>query len=236
MILLSADTSSSRFSIALLRGGSTIAFFESESINRHSSDLLPQIDRLLKEALCDMSDVDGFCIGLGPGSFTGLRVGVTTIRGLAMALKKPIVGVPSIDALAYNVNSAKGQVCVIIDARQGKVYGRIYSNSEKGLRADGDILLLPIRDILAKIKKNTLFLGDAIGLYRKIIEEDMRLSIEFAPEALWYPKAQVIGRLGFNRLKASKVANVMTLAPLYIYPRECQIKMSRSSQYEKFKK
>lgn len=224
LILLSTDTSSSRFSIALLKGHRFIDEFESESFNRHSSDLLPGIERLLSKNSYVLKDIDAFCVGLGPGSFTGLRVGLTTMRAMALALRKPIVGIPSIDGLAWCLFGHEGKICTIIDARQNRVYARIYSCSDRGIKPKSRFLLLSIKELLNRISEPTTFLGDGIRLYKNDILQKLGQTAKFAPEPLWYPKAAIIGRLGFDRLKAGEKDNIFSLSPLYIYPKECQIK------------
>ncbi|NQT95893.1 MAG: tRNA (adenosine(37)-N6)-threonylcarbamoyltransferase complex dimerization subunit type 1 TsaB [Candidatus Omnitrophica bacterium] len=224
MRILSADTSSRKFSIALLERGVPIDQYEPISFNRHSSDLLPAIDKLLSRNSYSIEDVDAFCIGLGPGSFTGLRVGITTMRALALSLKKPIVGIPSIDAIAHNLSGYKGYASVIIDARQEKVYARRYSFSAKRIEPKGRIALLGIDELLKNIKGPTIFLGDGLEIYKdRIIEEKKELAA-FAQESTYYPKAAIIGRLAIERLKTGKRDNAFKLSPLYIYPKECQIK------------
>lgn len=224
LILLSADTSSSRFSIALLEGKRLIDEFESEPSNRHSSDLLLEIERLLSKNSYLLEDVDAFCVGLGPGSFTGLRVGITTIRGIALALKRPMVGIPSIDGMAYSLFGLKGRICPIIDAKQKRLYARIYSCSNKSLKPKSGFLLLDITELLSKIKEPTTFLGDGIRLYRDDISQRLGEKSKFAPESLWYPKAAIMGSLALKRLQAGRKDNYFSLSPLYIYPKECQIR------------
>ena len=223
-IILSADTSSPKFSCALLKGDELISSFKAEEFNRHSSDLLPEIDRMIKESPYTIDDIRLYCVGIGPGSFTGLRIGLTTMRGLALALKRPIIGIPSIDAIAYNAIGSDTDISVIIDAKQNKVYARIYKIIQNQVRPKTKILLLDIKELLLKIKSPTLFIGDAISLYKDQISGTLKQDARFAPEAIWHPEAAVIGKLGFEKFLSGKRDNVFTLSPLYIYPKECQIR------------
>jgi tRNA threonylcarbamoyladenosine biosynthesis protein TsaB len=222
-IILSADTSSVRLSIALLKSSTLIDGFDGTAFNRHSSDLIPEIDKLLAKNSYTIRDVDVFCVGLGQGSFTGLRVGVTTMRGLALTLKRPIVGVASIDTLAHNISGHKEQICPIIDAKQNKVYARIYACDGKKITPKTKILLLGIKDLVVKIKAHTVFLGDGIKLYKEYILKEKPKGADFAPESTWYPKAAILGKLGFDKIKKRRFDNLFSLAPIYIYPKECQI-------------
>jgi len=226
-IILSVDTSSLKFSIALLKGGELIAQFISSVPNRQSSDMLPEIDKLLSRHSYGIEDIDLFSVGLGPGSFTGLRIGVTTMRAMAIALKKPIIGIPSIDALALAVTDNHSDICVIIDAKQGKIYGRFYKQSRGAIRPVSKILLVPIDKLLARIKAPTLFLGDAITLYKEAILKTRIQGLSFAPEKTCYPEAAIIGNLSFSKWKKRYRDNIFTLSPLYIYPKECSIRKRR---------
>ena len=225
--ILSADTSTLNLSIALLKNGVLLAESETSAL-KHSSGLLPEIDALLKRSGLRIDDISAFCVGLGPGSFTGLRIGVTTMRGLAFSLKKPVIGISSMDCLAYNLLGRKGIICPAIDAKQNKVYSRIYKSNGKEIKPAGKFLLLGIKDLLKKLKGEVIFIGDAAALYRDEILNNKKIRAEFAPEALWYPKAGILGKLGLARLKAGKKDSVFTLAPLYIYPKECQIRRKRA--------
>lgn len=227
MIILSADTSSDKFSLAVLRGNDIVARFNAVSANRQSSDMLPEIDRLLTGNSLNINDIGLFCVGLGPGSFTGLRIGVTIMRTMALALKRPIAGIPSIDAIAHNARACKKDICVIIDAKQRKVYARIYRFKKGILAPAGRIMLLEIEEFLSRVKSQVLFLGDGIKIYKDIILKSGISRDSLTPEAIWYPQAETIGMLGQRKIKSRGKDNVFTLAPLYIYPKECQIKKKR---------
>jgi tRNA threonylcarbamoyladenosine biosynthesis protein TsaB len=226
-IILSADTSGERFSLALLKGNEVIGRFRAGSANRQSSDMLPELDRLLNAQRISLKDIGLFCVGLGPGSFTGLRIGVTVMRTMALALNKPIVGVASIDAIAYNAPHRKDPVCVLIDARQNKVYARIYKYRNNDLIPLSGIMLLDVNAILGRLKTPAFFLGDGIKRYGDIISKHVSGGKSIALEAMWYPDAEKIAALGIERLRKKGKDNVFTLNPLYIYPKECQIKRKK---------
>ena len=228
MILLSVDTSSSNYSIALIRQDILVDEFRAKTANSCSSGLIPSIERLLSDHSYGIKDINAFCVGLGPGSFTGLRIGLTTVRGLAMALKKPIVGIASIDGLAHNLAGFKGRVCAIIDAKQNKVYGRIYTSGSNGIRPQGNIFLSNIKEFLSRVKKPAIFTGDGLILYKDYIIDILGPMASFAPPPAWYPRAAIVGRLGLERLKRGRKDSIYTLSPLYIYPKECQIKKTKT--------
>lgn len=224
IIILSTDTSSLNFSIALSRGAELMDRFTSTIPGRQSSDMLLEIDKFLSKNAFGIEDVDLFSVGLGPGSFTGLRIGVTTMRAMALALKKPIIGIPSIDVLAHAAGGKKSDICVVIDAKQGKVYARLYKQSKDNIKPASKILLLSIDKLLARIKVPMFFLGDAIALYKENILKAGIKEISLAPEKAWSPDAAIIGALSFSKWKKKYKDNIFTLSPLYMYPKECSIK------------
>ncbi len=227
MIVLSADTSCDRFSLALMEKGLIVSQFDARSCQRQSSDMLPEIEKLLSRNELDTGDIDCFCIGLGPGSFTGLRIGVTIMRAMAFVHKKPIVGIPSIDAIACNALPYKRDICVIIDARQQKVYARFYKFRIGRMRPSGRIMLLGIEELLRKAKEPVLFLGDGIKLYGKIILNKGIRYENLLPECMWYPHAGLVGRLGIERVMRKGGDDVFTLSPLYLYPKKAQVVKSK---------
>src|SRR3989338_3422719 len=133
MNILAFDTSSKHFSLAVAKDGKTL---HSRSIFLKkvlSGSIMPAILGILKKAGLTLAKLDGFAVGLGPGSFTSLRVGLSTVKGLAYALKKPVVGIPSLDVLALNVKE-DGQICVVCDAKRNMVYACLYQKKGKELK------------------------------------------------------------------------------------------------------
>lgn len=166
MNILAIDTSTDYLSLAVLKDGRLAAKFHKKAHRKHSMLLVPMIDKLLKKAKLKIIDIDCFAISVGPGSFTGLRIGVTVVKGLAYALKKRIVAVPTLDVIANNAKSFKGMICPVLDARKNKIYACMYKSDGKSLKRLSKYLLLPAADLLKKVKDmryNVLFLGDAIG-------------------------------------------------------------------------
>lgn len=222
MTILAIDTSTDYLSLAILKDGRIAAKFHKRAHRRHSILLVPMIGKLLKKARLKVKDIDCFAISVGPGSFTGLRIGVTVVKGLAYALKRRIVAVPTLDAIADNAKSFKGLICPVLDARKNKVYACIYKSDGKTLKKISKYLLLPAADLLKKIKAmgyNVLFLGDAIG---QIFAGD----IERAPKIWgknWHPKAEVVARLGAEDFKDKKFVKPKDLEPMYLYSKECDI-------------
>lgn len=214
MIILAIDTSTDYLSLAISKGEKILARFHRKSNMRHSILLVPMIDDLLKKARIGLEDIDCFAISIGPGSFTGLRIGVTVVKGLAYALKKPIVAVPTLDVIAWNAVKFKGIICPVLDARKNKIYSCIYKSDGKFPKRMTGYLLLPATDLLKKISKydKVLFLGDTIprpGL--GILHKD------------WHPKAEIVARIGLEYFKNRRFAKPEDLEPMYLYSRECDV-------------
>jgi len=232
MKILYLDTSSKYLSLAVAQDNKVLSRTHRQLDRRHSAQLACLIDKVLKRAKVSLKEIHGFCVSKGPGSFTGLRIGITAVKGLAYALEKPAVAIPSLDILAQNVKKIKSirkrelvrQVCPIVDARQNKVYACLYqARNGKVIRKSG-YLLLPIEELLKKLKGEVLFLGDAIPLYREQIRKTKGIKAVFAGEKFWYPRASQAIPLALERFRTGKVDDTDSLVPLYLYPKECQIK------------
>ena len=130
MKILGIDTSTSCGSVGLIDGDSVIAEYLIDIPVTHSERLLGSIEHVLRQAGCSTGELDGWAISLGPGSFTGLRIGVSTIKGLAFATQKPVAGVPTLDVLAFNISPTPYLICPVLDARKGEVYAAFYRYEE----------------------------------------------------------------------------------------------------------
>lgn len=203
---------------------------------RHSSLLIPKIKEMLEKVDFSIDGVDAFVIGLGPGSFTGMRIGVSAVKGFGIATKKPCVGVASIDAIALNTMSCcvgrkvapltqqdMISIVPIIDAKRQQVYSAIYRRRNGRIVKESRHLLLHVEDLMKKIKGHAIFLGDAIGLYREVIERCNKKAV-FLNEKYWYPRASNITGLGLAKLKRCKKLDLGKLKPIYLYPKDCQVR------------
>ena len=226
MNLLAIDTSTKHFSLAVARDGK-VQRYRSILLKKVLSDsIMPAIQGILKKAGLTLAQIDGFAVGLGPGSFTSLRVGLATVKGLAFALKKPVVGVPSLDVLALNV-TGDGQVCVVCDAKRNMVYACLYQKKGDALKRKSKYLLADIKDVLKRIKGEVTFVGDGVPLFRETIEKTAGMKARFAGEKQMYPRAKHLATLALKRFEAKDYDAPETLVPLYLYPEDCQVQKSR---------
>ena len=223
MRILGIDTSSKFLSIALGRDDDIIMEENYLLDRQHSSLLVPKIDELLKKSGLSIKAVDAFIVGLGPGSFTGLRIGVSTVKGFGIACGKPCIGVPSIDALAFNAPADAEFIVPVIDAKRGQVYSAMYKKERGRVIKKAGYFLMPITGLMKKVRYPAVFLGDALGLYSREIKDLNKESV-FLKEENWYPRAGNLIKLGIKNIKKSGKIGLNKLKPIYLYPKDCQVK------------
>lgn len=232
MKTLTIETSTKKFSLATSNGDKILKRRSMILSKVLSSSIIPAIDRILKDSKLNLQSLDAFVVGLGPGSFTSLRVGLSTIKGLAFAAEKPIIGIPSLDAIASNVlpmaRKSGSQICVLCDARRNLVYGCVYAIAKGKLKRKSEYLLTALPDLLDRINGNTIFVGDAVLLYRPNIEiyfstKDSKFNVVMAQAKYALPDAKNLVVLAQESLTKKKFANIDKLVPLYLYPKDCQV-------------
>ena len=190
----------------------------------HSERLLPAIDRLLADACLTVRQIQGIALAIGPGSFTGLRIGVSTVKGLAFALGVPVVGVPTLDALAQNLRYAQGLVCPIIDARKKEVYAALFRADGRGrLTKESDDWVLAPEDLCARIPEPVIFLGNGIEAYGGVLRERLASRALFAPPEFSFPRAVHVGCLSIPRFHKGQTVDLFSFAPTYIRRSEAEI-------------
>ncbi|MGQ9455346.1 MAG: tRNA (adenosine(37)-N6)-threonylcarbamoyltransferase complex dimerization subunit type 1 TsaB [Armatimonadota bacterium] len=180
--------------------------------------LLPNINWLLADSGYEISDVQGIIVGLGPGSFTGLRIGVTTAKSLAYSLGKPIVGIGSLHALACSVGPVSSElICPIVHARADEVYWMLTDHS--GTSKIVECQVSPIQEVLeivAERCQSVYFCGGASSKYRRIIQERIKTQVVVGNPATAYPSAFGLLTLGIGRLIQAHTDDPLTLTPMYV--------------------
>jgi tRNA threonylcarbamoyladenosine biosynthesis protein TsaB len=224
MNFLSIDTSTKELSLAVSRDEKVVKFRNIALKRPLSSSIMPGIKKILEDARIPLARIDGFAVGLGPGSFTSLRVGVSTVKGLAFASGKPVVGISSLDVLAMGIPEDHAQICVLCDAKRNLVYACIYDKRQGILRRKTEYLLISIQDLLKKIKGNVLFAGDGIELFKEEILKAPGIRPEFSGQDSYSPSAKALASLALMRFRERKQDDISRLVPLYLYPDHCQIK------------
>ena len=208
MKLLSIDTSTKNFSLAVSDGETILRYRNIRLGHVLSPSIIPEIRRVLKMAGVSLRHIDGFVVGLGPGSFTRLRVGLSTMKGLAFATGKPLVGIPSLDVVALGVKDKGEKICVVSDARRNMVYACIYSVKNGHVKKESSYVLASIEEVLREIEGETVFVGDGIALYQEAIiqgsAKGRKYDPIFADEKYWLPQARYLVPLAQKRFIKEK--------------------------------
>lgn len=199
MKILGVDSSGMVASVALVQDGITIAEYSVNYRKTHSQTLLPMLDEIIKMTEQDLAELDAIAVAAGPGSFTGLRIGAATVKGLGMALEKPIVAVPTCHALAYNMWGTDKLVCPIMDARRNQVYTGIYAyeDGEQQVLHEQDAMdIRELIDILNDMERPVVFLGDGVPVFKEQIEDGLHQAFFFAPAHMNRQRAAAVAALG----------------------------------------
>lgn len=215
MKILAIDTSTKAGSIALINKNELIIEHTFNLNITHSEYLLSCIDQLFKNANLDTKSLEKIAVALGPGSFTGLRVGISCARALAQCLKIPIVGIPSLDALIWMFRYTNYFISPILDARKGEIYTSLYKGGEFLKRIDEYYAISPekwAQHLKTKTNKKILFIGNGLSLYQNIFEKELKNQSIFTPTAFSYPCAKSIAFLG----KEIDNNNLNLIKPLYV--------------------
>jgi tRNA threonylcarbamoyladenosine biosynthesis protein TsaB len=232
MRILGVDTSTSWGSLGIIDDDAVVAEYALFREETHSARLVPAIQALLKEARLDLTEIDGLAISLGPGSFTGLRVGLSTVKGLALAAEKPVVGIPTLDALASNLPFAPYLICPLLDARKGEVYFALYKNGGGGqLERLTPYQVLSPFGLLEKIPlQETVFLGDGAEVYGELIEEHLGEKALFAPPHLKFLRGSTVAELGLGRIMQGESDDIASLVPIYVRPSDAEINWAKGKR------
>lgn len=218
MLVLSVDSSYSTATCALIKDDKILAEINLNDKKQHSIILMRLIDSILKEYEIDINDIDAFIISRGPGSFTGLRIGMATLKGLAFASKKPLISVSTLDALAYNFISFQGIICPIMDALRDNIYTCLYKNENNNLTPLIKEQCLNINELVTILKEQTLpiiFVGDGVAKHKEFLQENIPNSF-FAPNHSNFPKASSVGELGIKKINDGVIENIDSINPIYL--------------------
>ena len=225
MRILAIDSSGMVASDALWEDDLILAEFSMNYKKTHSQTLLPMLEDIRDIIELDMSTIDAIAVAAGPGSFTGLRIGSATAKGLGFALGKPIIPVPTVDGLAYNLYGTDKAVCPIMDARRNQTYTGIYTfvrNEETGtydmnvMCEQCAVMIDDIIDRCNQLEKEVIFLGDGVPVFQNRIQEKMTVPFSFAPAHMNRQRAASVASLGAKMYVAGIFENAADHAPEYL--------------------
>ena len=185
----------------------------------HSQTLLPMLDEVAKMTELDLSTVDAIAVSPGPGSFTGLRIGSATAKGLGLALQKPLIHIPTVDALACNLWGCGTLICPLMDARRNQTYTGIYRFADGQLQVIREQCAVGIAEIISHLNalgQPVVFLGDGVPVFRSYIEENCTAGYQFAPAHMNKQRAGSVAWLGLQYAKAGKTESAAEHTPDYL--------------------
>ena len=227
MKILAVDTATKSCSVAVIDGESLLAESTVADNQTHARHLLQMIDAVLGQARLEIGELDGLAVSIGPGSFTGLRIGIASIKGLAYSLKKPVVGVSSLKALAYQCRQKPYLICSIIDARKQEVYCCRYRSDSGQLEQEGpEQVALPL-EAIGNIREPSIFIGSGAQLYQQSIVDELGQLANFATENEHTIQASAIAWLSLPRFKRRDTDDVHLLVPHYIRKSDAELSFGR---------
>jgi tRNA threonylcarbamoyladenosine biosynthesis protein TsaB len=225
MRILAADTSTASGSIALLDDEKVLLEWVLAASQTHNRRLLKSIEDALRSVGWDLGDVNAFAVTVGPGSFTGLRIGLTTIKTLAWASGKAFIGIPSLDVLAAALSHSSLPVYPLINAHKEEVYGCLYHPDSAGeLHPAGPYRAMPPAALVGLVRERTLFCGDGWLLYGKVLQDQLGPLAVGAAAPFHFIRAAVLGDLARKRLERGEANDPVTTVPLYVRPSEAELK------------
>lgn len=236
MRILGIESSSLVASVAVVTDDVVTAEYTVNFKKTHSQTLLPMLDEIVRMVELDLDTVDAIAVSGGPGSFTGLRIGSATGKGLGLALKKPLIHIPTVDAMAFGMYGYGGLVCPIMDARRNQVYTGLYDNRrgfsvvKRQCAMDIDELTEELNEMMVNWTKETgttevrtmetgirvVFLGDGVPVYRERIKERLNIAYEFAPAQVNRQRAAAVAALGGIYYQEGKTETAAEHAPDYL--------------------
>ncbi|MCR4727778.1 MAG: tRNA (adenosine(37)-N6)-threonylcarbamoyltransferase complex dimerization subunit type 1 TsaB [Lachnospiraceae bacterium] len=229
MKIIGIDSSGLTASVAILEDDCVVAEYSVNHKKTHSQTLVPMLDEISRMTELDLSAVDCIAVAKGPGSFTGLRIGSATAKGLGFALNIPIAEVPTTDALAYNLAGTNKLVCPIMDARRDQVYTGLYDFSGSSEYGDLNVILpataLAIEEIVAKINetgREVIFLGDGVKVFEDRIKELITVAFSFAVPGSRLQRASSVASLGLKLFKDGKAVSAEQHVPDYLRPSQAE--------------
>lgn len=230
MKVLAIDSSGLTATVAIVEDEQTIAEYTVNYKKTHSQTLLPMIDEIVRMVEMDLTAVDAIAVAGGPGSFTGLRIGSATAKGLGLALDKPLIHVPTVDAMAYSVYGCEDIICPIMDARRSQVYTGIYTFVPK--KADEETeqmeyafkvlrvqMAVSVEDLIRRLNvygRRVVFLGDGVPVYKEMLSKGLEVPYFFAPSFMNRQRAAAVGALGIRYYQTGRYETAAEHRPDYL--------------------
>lgn len=221
--MLAVDTATEICGVALVADGRVLSELILNRGETHTKSIMAAIDAILCINNMNATAVDAYAVTRGPGSFTGLRIGISTVKGLAMATGKPVVGVSSLEVLAHQASGQSPLVCPVMDARRNEVYWSLYER--KGLQVSSITAeqVGPASELADRIDADCFFIGNAVPLYRSKINSQLKHPAQWANDETNGIRPAVMARLAWDRLQNGKIEPPQTLTPVYLRKSDAEL-------------
>lgn len=219
MKILAIDSSGLVASVAVIENDTMLAEYTVNYKKTHSQTLLPMLDEVKKMIELDLETIDAIALAAGPGSFTGLRIGAATAKGLCLALNIPLIPVPTVDALAYNLAGDAALVCPLMNARRNQTYTGIYRFDGNHMITLREQCVLSLEEIIEELNERgeaVVFLGDGLPVFKEQIEELCKISYRFAPAHMNAQRAGAVAFLGKQLFEEGKAISSDDFSPTYL--------------------
>jgi len=234
MKILALDSSGLVASVAIMTEEDLIGEYTINYKKTHSQTLLPMLDTVVKMVELDLKEIDAIAVAMGPGSFTGLRIGSSTAKGLGLALNKPIIEVPTVDGLAYNFGPTEYVICPLMDAKRNQVYTGLYEFVDEEFKIIEKQCAIALDDILTKVNtlgRKVIFLGDGVHAYKNQIGEKINVDYIYAPAHLSKQRAGAIGALACKYYKEGKTVSARDHKPEYLRLSQAERELAQKNKH-----
>lgn len=235
MKILALDSSGMVASVAVAEDDTLLAEYTVNYKKTHSQTLLPMLDEIARMIELDLNTIDAVAVAGGPGSFTGLRIGAATAKGLGLALRKPLVNIPTVEGLAYNLFGVEKVICPLMDARRNQVYTGIYTFAGGEFQVLAPQMAVSVGEIAEKLNeigREVVFLGDGVPVYREMLGGLLKVPYQFAPAHLNRQRAASVAALAMEYVREGKTETAAEHKPEYL--RMSQAERERAAKEAKY--
>lgn len=224
MKILGIDTATPYLALGIVEENKVLSDIRFNARQTHAQLLMLNIDKILKDAELELLDLDGIAISIGPGSFTGLRIGLATAKGLCFGSGKPLMAVPTLDALVYFNLSAPYPLVPLLDAKKNEVYAAVYDAKKDIPERISDYWVLPLEKLVAKIPEEVIFLGPELEVFMKRLKELYKGKPHFLKGEKNLPSGTAVAFLGLKKFKRSEFEDLEKIEPMYLRKSEAELK------------
>ncbi|MFH1776727.1 MAG: tRNA (adenosine(37)-N6)-threonylcarbamoyltransferase complex dimerization subunit type 1 TsaB [Candidatus Omnitrophota bacterium] len=228
MLTVSCDTSTKFLNIVISNNTGVIASARRESRFDQAQTIFPLMQQMLTDCRLTPSDINAFAVGIGPGSFTGVRVGVVTFKAMAFSLDKPLAGIISLDLIARVAKDTGKLICVIVDAKKDNIYAALYCRRHDQIMKIKGYFLGKITDWLDNIKGEVVFTGDGLFQYQSMIKKQKKIKPYFLHEEYWYPNTAALYELAKESFDKKQNQDAARVLPFYLYPDDCTVSYKKT--------